>query len=67
MNLVSSNLRGIGGGLKQTSIKSLLDIFSPVVVFLQETMTSRERSCDFFLHLRPSWRVCVQDVVGHSG
>ena len=36
-----------------------------MVVFLQETMSSREAACDFFLKLHPGWFVSAIDACGN--
>ena len=51
MNCVSFNVRGLGGGPKHAKLKQLLDFVFPAVVPLQETMSSGNIACDFFLHL----------------
>ena len=67
MNLLSFNIRGLGGGLKQAALKILLDSVCLVVVFIQETMSSGLDACNFFLHLSPGWLVNALATCGNSG
>ena len=67
MNYISFNIRGLGGGPKRAAFKRILDIVCPVIVFLQETMSSGDIACDFFLNLRPGWFVSALDACGHYG
>ena len=53
MNYLSFNVHGIGRGPKRDTLKQLLDNVCPIVVLLQETMSSGATACDFFLKLCP--------------
>ena len=65
MNLLSFNIRGLGRGLEHAAFKILLDSVCPVMVFIQETMSSGLDSCSFFLRLRPGWLVSDLDSYGN--
>jgi hypothetical protein len=67
MLLLSLNVRGIGGTLKVASIRRLLALTLPEVIFFQETLVSAQKARDFFLSFRPSWAVCSVNSVGNSG
>jgi hypothetical protein len=62
----SLNLRWIGGILKFSSIRRLLDQTRPDIVFLQETMVHEKKAIDFMHLLRPSWVSSVVNSVGNS-
>jgi exonuclease III len=67
MLFLSLNIRGIGGTLKTTSVRRLLDQTHPDIVFLQETLAHEQKARDFMHHLRPTWVSSVVNVVGNSG
>jgi exonuclease III len=67
MILVTLNIRGVGGPLKQTSLHRLLNNTSPSIIFLQETMVSADKARSFLYKLRPEWMTCVVSSVGTSG
>jgi hypothetical protein len=66
-DMLSLNIRGVGGPLKLASMHRLLSKTSPHVIFLQETLTTEERERDFMFSLRPDWMSCAVSSVGSSG
>ena len=67
MTITSFNIRGLGSGNNRTALKRFIETSKPRIVMLQETMMSTSSSCDFFLRIKPYWRVCTFDATGHSG
>jgi endonuclease/exonuclease/phosphatase family metal-dependent hydrolase len=67
MLLLSLNLRGTGGTLKVSSVRSVLDKTHPNIFFLQETLVHSEKTRSFFHTLRPTWLSCAVNYVGTSG
>jgi exonuclease III len=67
MILLSCNIRGVGGPLKQASFRRLLDQTHPTIIFLQETMVAASVARDFMQLFRPSWLTCAASSVGTSG
>jgi hypothetical protein len=67
MILLSVNIRGVGGPLKRASLRRLLDLYKPTVIFLQETLVDASTARDFIHPLRPSWLTCAASSVGNSG
>ena len=66
MFLLSLNIRGIGGTLKDASFHRLLDRTKSNIVFLQETLSDEQKARDFFLLLCPSWAANVVNSLGYS-
>ena len=67
MIFLSLNLRGVGGPLKNASMRCLLDKTHPDVILLQETLVDEKKARFFMLHFFPSWLSCVVSSVGNSG
>ena len=67
MILLSFNIRGVGGPLKQASMRRLLEKTHPSIIFLQETLVVASVARDFMHKLRPSWLACAASSVGKSG
>jgi exonuclease III len=67
MLLLTLNIRGIGGTLKDASVRRLLDQTRPDIVFLQETLVHEQKDRYFMHHLRPYWVSSVVNSVGTSG
>ena len=67
MILLSINIRGVGGPLKQTSLKRIIEQTQPSLIFLQETLVEASIARDFMFSLRPSWHSCEASSVGTSG
>jgi hypothetical protein len=63
MLLLSLNLRGTGGSLKLSSVRSVLDKTRPNIVFLQETLVHSEKARNFFQILRPKWYCCAVNLL----
>ena len=59
MNLVSVNIMGLGSGPKRATLKILIEKLKPGVLFLQETMSLTRNACDYFLKLKPNWRLVL--------
>jgi hypothetical protein len=67
MILISINIRGVGGPLKQASMRRLLEKTQSSIIFLQETLVDAFVARDFMHQLRPSWLACATSSVGNSG
>jgi endonuclease/exonuclease/phosphatase family metal-dependent hydrolase len=67
MILLSLNIRGVGGPLKQASMRRIIDQTQPSIIFLQETLVAASVARDFMHLLRPSWLSCAASSVGTSG
>ena len=67
MILLSINIKGVGGPLKQASLKRIIDQTQPSLIFLQETLVEASIARDFMYLLRPSWLSCAASSVGTSG
>jgi exonuclease III len=67
MILLSLNIRGVGGPHKLPSLRRLLDINKPDIIFLQETLVDEEKARKFLFSLCPSWMVCALSSMGKSG
>jgi len=67
MILLSLNLQGVGGPLKTTSMRFLLDKTHPDVILFQETLVPKQKDISYMRGLRPSWVVCALSSVGNSG
>jgi hypothetical protein len=67
MILLSFNVRGVGGPLKQASMRRLLEQTQPSIIFLQETLVDAAVARDFLHQFRPSWMSCAASSVGNSG
>jgi hypothetical protein len=67
MIVLSLNLRGIGGILKTASFRNLLEHTNPDVIFLQETLSSEQKSRAFLHSFRSSWVSVAVSSMGNSG
>jgi hypothetical protein len=67
MILLSINIRGVGGTLKDASMHRLLDRTNPDIIFLQETLVDEKKARLFMNAFRPTWLVCAVSLVGKSG
>jgi hypothetical protein len=67
MILLSLNIIGVGGALKNASLRRLIDKTLPSIIFLQETLVDEQRARAFFSSIRPQWFVSVVSSVGRSG
>jgi hypothetical protein len=57
----------VGGTLKLPSMRRLISISKPDIVFLQETLVSEEKARKFMCSICPNWMICVVSSVGKSG
>jgi hypothetical protein len=64
MLLLSLNIRGIGGTLKEASVRRVLDQTRPDILFFQETLVSDVRARGFLQVIRPSWVSCSVSACG---
>jgi hypothetical protein len=67
MLFLSLNLRGTGGVLKLSLVRSVLERTRPNIVFFQETLVNADKVRCFFQLLRPKWLVCAVNSVGTFG
>jgi hypothetical protein len=67
MILLSLNIRGVGGTLKQASMCRVCRKVKPDVIFLQETLVDEEKARLFMLKFVPNWCTCAVISVGNSG
>lgn len=67
MLITTLNIRGLCSGPKRAALKSFLDTFKPVVLFLQDTMLSAADALQFFLRLKTGWRASAVELSGLSG
>jgi exonuclease III len=67
MILLSLNIRGVGGPLKTTSLRRLLNKTHLDIIFVQETLVDELRTISFLTSLRPDWYTCAVSSVGKSG
>ena len=67
MRILSLNVRGLGGSVKQKSLRHLISTLSPDMILLQETMTSTYPALFAFSKLCPGWEFCAIDSSGLSG
>jgi len=67
MIVLSLNLRGIGGILKTGSFRNLLEHTNPDVIFLQETLSTEQKSRAFFHSFHSSWVSVAVSSLGNSG
>jgi exonuclease III len=66
MILLSLNIRGVGGTLKQASMRRVCRKVKPDVIFLQETLVDEEKARHFMLRFVPSWCICAVSSLGNS-
>jgi hypothetical protein len=67
MIILSLNICGFGGPHKIASIKVLFSQINPDIIFIQETLVSRDKAIKLFLQCVPSWNVVALDPCGRSG
>ena len=67
MNILSLNVRGLGGKAKHYSLRSLFCSIAPDMVLLQETMCSSFPTLHAFSKILPNWEFCAIDASGLSG
>ena len=61
------NMRGVSSGFKHTVLKRFIETMKSGIVMLQKTMMLVVLVCNSFLRIKPCWRVCAFDVIGHFG
>ena len=66
MIILSLNMRGIGGTLKQQALKRMFFVYKPDVVMIQESMRSRSKSIEIFSSISKGWKSCSIDAEGLS-
>ena len=66
MILLSLNLRGTGGTLKEAFVRRLLDSTQPSILFFQETLVKAEKARSFLQKFRPTWASSAVSSVGTS-
>jgi len=67
MILLSLNVIGMGGPLKSSSLKRLLEKTHPSVIFFQETLVKAGKARNFMFTLRPDWMMCTVISVENYG
>lgn len=67
MNLISFNIRGLGGKAKFLSLSDFFLKNFPVFIFIQETMHKADRAISYFRPMFPGWHMAVQDAEGLFG
>lgn len=66
MIILSLNMRGIGGTLKQQALKRMFFVYKPDVVMIQESMRSRSKAIEIFSSISKGWKSCSIDAEGLS-
>jgi exonuclease III len=67
MKVLSFNCRGLANPAKKSSLKRLVVVVAPDVIFLQETMGVSELVVASLESLLPGWSFAVVDAKGRSG
>jgi hypothetical protein len=67
MILLTLNIRGVGGTLKQASMRRVFRKVKPDVIMLQETLVDEEKARLFMVKFIPNWDICAINSVGNSG
>jgi exonuclease III len=67
MIILSLNIRGVGGTLKQASMRRVCRKVKPDVILLQETLVDEEKARHFMVKFVPNWYICAVKSVGNSG
>jgi endonuclease/exonuclease/phosphatase family metal-dependent hydrolase len=67
MILLSLNIRGVGGTLKQASMRRVCRKVKSDVIFLHETLVDEEKARHLMLRLVPSWCICVVSSLRNLG
>jgi exonuclease III len=65
MILMTLNIRGVGGTPKLHSLRRILIVHKPDILFLQETLVNEEKARHFLTSLCPSWMVSAVSSVGN--
>ena len=67
MNIVSMNIRGLGGITKQKSLRTPFSSLNPDLIMLQETMCDHITALQLFAKLNPRWKFYALDAHGLFG
>jgi len=67
MILLSLNVRGVGGSQKLASVRHLLLLNRPTIIFFHETLVDESRARSFLSKLKPSWYSAIVSSFGRSG
>jgi exonuclease III len=67
MKILSFNCRGLANPSKKSSLRRLVELISPEVIFLQETMGVSESVVSVLESLLPGWDFAAVDARGRSG
>ena len=67
MILLSLNIHGVGGTLKQASMHRVCRKDKPDVILLQETLIDEEKAHLLLLNFVPNWCTCTVISVGNLG
>jgi exonuclease III len=67
MKILSFNCRGLVNPANKSSLKRLVDVVSPDVIFLQETLGISELVVVLLESLLSGWSFVMMDAKGHSG
>ena len=67
MICVTLNMRGLCSGPKRTAIKRIIDNQHVDIFLLQETKIEEVKACEYFLRIKPGWRVSALDSADLSG
>jgi hypothetical protein len=66
MIVLSHNCRGLANPAKNLAIKQLIDLHSPSILLLQETMIVGSKAVDSFTKSFPDWDFLALDASGKS-
>jgi len=67
MIILSLNIQGVGGTLKQASMHTVCRKVKPNVILLQETLVDEVKDQHFMVKFVPNWYICAVKSVGNSG
>lgn len=61
MKFLSLNLRVLGDASKKLSLKHLISLVYPFIIFIQESMCAKDKYFEYFLSIYPRWNVMATD------
>ena len=67
MICVTFNVRGLCSGPKSAVVKWIIDSEHVDILLLQETNIEAVKACEYFLRIKPGWKVSALDSTGLSG
>ena len=67
MICVTLNVRGLCSGPKRAVVKRIIDSQHVDIFLLQETKVEAIKVCEYFLRIKPGWRVSTLDSTSLSG